>query len=379
MRFNQLFKEYFSFTKSERNGIIILIGVLVALLFVRYYFVDLFVVSAAKDDFSEFKSEVNRFYQKAKAGSKDQLSTKEIMPDTLFFFDPNQISNEQWSLLGVEDHTISIINNYLEKGGAFNTPDDLLKIYGFNKNLYEKLADYILINRKQKNHKTPEKQNASPGGIDTARLHYFDPNKISIEKWEYFGINEKTAKTIQNYLKSGGSFSQKEDLKKIYGLTIEEYLILEPYVEIESKSSNKKISYEEIKKNIEINSADTSSLKMLPGIGKVLAGRIIKFRDILGGYFKKEQLLEVYGLDKDTFSKIEKYLIVDSTLIKKINIQTAQFKELHKHPYLDYQETKAILQYREIMDGINSVSELLENQIISSDTYHKISPYLSIR
>ena len=93
---------------------------------------------------------------------------------------------------------------------------------------------------------------------------------------------------------------------------------------------------------IELNSADTSSLISVRGIGHVFSRRILKYRKLLGGFYKKNQLLEVYGIDSIAFSNIEKQITVDTALIEKININTAEFKQALKHPYLKYEDVKAI-------------------------------------
>ena len=97
---------------------------------------------------------------------------------------------------------------------------------------------------------------------------------------------------------------------------------------------------------VEVNSADTSELIKIRGIGPVFASRILKYRKLLGGYYKKEQLLEVYGIDTAAFNNIENQIIIDTTLISKININTVEFKQALKHPYLKYEDVKAIFKLR---------------------------------
>ena len=85
---------------------------------------------------------------------------------------------------------------------------------------------------------------------------------------------------------------------------------------------------------VELNSADTTRLKMLRGIGSGYAKMIVAYREKLGGFYKAEQLLEVYKFPDETYQKIKHQLSVDTTLIRKIKINEATVKELKSHPYI---------------------------------------------
>ena len=87
---------------------------------------------------------------------------------------------------------------------------------------------------------------------------------------------------------------------------------------------------------IEVNSADTIQWKMLKGIGPVFANRICKFRNILGGFYKLEQLLEVYGMDSSRYEEIFPFLSLDTRLLPQITLNNTTVQELKKHPYLSY-------------------------------------------
>jgi DNA uptake protein ComE-like DNA-binding protein len=219
----------------------------------------------------------------------------------------------------------------------------------------------------------------------------FNPNQLPEEAWLQLGLSEKQVKTIKNYEAKGGKFNRKEDLKKMYSISDAEYTILEPYIRIptpyKSKISPIESNIEEKKPvtrkirfmNVEINSADSSafvnSLKLPPWI----ASRIISYREILGGYYKANQLKEVYGFDSTYFTKIEKYLLVDTSLIVPININTAGFKEILRHPYISFDMTKEIVNHRNSRGLFKSTYQLIELGILSESTYIKVKPYLSVK
>lgn len=225
------------------------------------------------------------------------------------------------------------------------------------------------------------------------QLFTFDPNTLSTEGWIKLGLREKTAHTIQNYIAKGGKFRQPEDIKKIWGLNEALANKLIPYVRIEdnaaapygennnrfaqSDATNYKPYEKKIVQPIDLNSADTSALINLPGIGAGYAKRIIKFRDVLGGFVSVNQVAETYGLPDSTFQTIKQYLKASGTPLRKININTASAKEM-KHPYISYQVANAIISYRTQHGNFASVSDIKKVLAVTEDIYQKASPYLTV-
>ena len=220
--------------------------------------------------------------------------------------------------------------------------------------------------------------------MDDIKFFEFDPNDLSVDKWKHLGLSEKTINTIRKYLKKGGRFYKPEDLKKIYGLKMDWYKRAEPYIKIrEIDATNIKTGTGVIVNDkkaplIELNSADSLLLTDLRGIGPVLAGRILKYRNLLGGFVRKEQLLEVYGLPYETFENISRAVIIDTTGITRIDLNKADFSKLIRHPYLDVYTVKGILNYRDIQGNIKDVNELKDNRIIPEESFSRIKPYLVV-
>ncbi len=187
-------------------------------------------------------------------------------------------------------------------------------------------------------------------------LFSFDPNTVSLNQLLKLGFSEKRAGTFIKFRNRGFVFRKKEDLQKVYGISGHFYETLEPYISIAGKSVNTAtviaVSRQESPKNkkapavIELNTADSAALESLNGIGSTYARRIIKYRTILGGYVAVEQLKEVYGMNEEVLAKIKVNLSVDPTLVKKINLNKDDFKVINKHPYLSYELTKAIFNFR---------------------------------
>ena len=128
--------------------------------------------------------------------------------------------------------------------------------------------------------------------------------------------------------------------------------------------------------SFELNTADSLDLVQLYNIGPVIARRILKYRSLLGGYVRKEQLREVYGIDSARYNDIAPHLTVDPSRITPIDINTADIDRLKRHPYLDYYQAKAIIRLREEKGTYTGVRDILNIPIIDSETFTRIEPYL---
>jgi competence protein ComEA len=243
-----------------------------------------------------------------------------------------------------------------------------------------------------------ERQNIDYERIDYSvaeqKLHpfKFNPNHLPVGDWKKLGLTDKQIRTIKNYESAGGKFRIKEDFKKIYGITESEYEILAPFITIpqislENHSPLQQYNrYEATPINrpnvkrlmVNLNSADSAELVEIRGIGPIFARRIIKYRNLLGGFYNKTQLLEVYGLDERKYEEVAGYCTADETQVHKINVNTASINELKKHPYLDYYSAKAIVDRRVSRGNYVSVEQVREIPAIDSNLYRRIRSYLTI-
>lgn len=130
---------------------------------------------------------------------------------------------------------------------------------------------------------------------------------------------------------------------------------------------------------VELNSADTTRLKMLRGIGSGYAKMIVSYREKLGGFYKAEQLLEVYKFSDETYKKIKHQLQVDTTLIRKIKVNTATVKELKAHPYISYYQALSIVENRELQVEMryNCLYDMVVDEDLKEEDILKVAPYFS--
>ena len=127
---------------------------------------------------------------------------------------------------------------------------------------------------------------------------------------------------------------------------------------------------------IEINTADSARLTMIRGIGPSFARRITRYRERLGGFYNKEQLKEVFGIDAAKYAEIEEGIAVDGRHIIKLNVNTATFDQLRRFPYLSFKQMNAILEYHNQHGDYESVADLKNIAILDDRILRKIEPYL---
>ena len=223
-----------------------------------------------------------------------------------------------------------------------------------------------------------------------AEYFEFDPNGLAVNDWQKLGLSQRQIKVIKNYEASGGKFYKKEDLKKIYSISSSQLALLEPYIRIGPNqpetfklSSSKRyerpadIYKKDAATLIELNIADSAMMLRIRGIGPVFASRIIRYRDRLGGFHSKEQLKEVYGLDSLKYILLKDLIRVDASLIKKLNINTVTFDQMKRHPYLNFKQMNAIIQYRKQHGDYQSGDDLRDVDLLNEEIIRKIEPYTS--
>ncbi len=236
----------------------------------------------------------------------------------------------------------------------------------------------------------------------------FDPNTASVAQLEELGLPKFIAERIEKYRSKGGKFRKKEDLAKIYGVLPETYERLEPFITLPSaeNESSHTPQAEIVENNVEriaaatartspteekivvastkptykqpvkfdFNNCDTTILKNIPGIGSGYAKRIIKFRDMLGGFVNPEQVKETFGLPPETVDELLKYGFVKIG-VKKLKINTLAAVDF-KHPYLKPYIAKAIMAYRDQHGAFKSIEDLKQIKVVDEATITKIAPYL---
>ncbi|MBN3035098.1 MAG: helix-hairpin-helix domain-containing protein, partial [Bacteroidales bacterium] len=293
-----------------------------------------------------------------------------------FPFDPNHLPYEQWKALGLSERQISTIYRYEEKGGCFRVQDDLSRIYVISDEEFRILKPYVLL---------PETliiDKPAGNSNDIRNLHpfTFDPNLMNETLATEIGLRERLAANMISYLRAGGRFRNADDLMRIYSITDEEFRALKPFIRIEPDTATEIVTEKRAAQLpvIELNAADTLDLQQLRGIGSSFAGRIVKYRELLGGYTDKRQLLEVYGMDSTRYLGIEYRVIVNPDSVKRINVNTASIKEMIRHPYIEFYLAKSIILHREKLGGFSALDQVGDADMMYEELFIRIRPYITI-
>ncbi|AKD55332.1 helix-hairpin-helix domain-containing protein [Spirosoma radiotolerans] len=247
-----------------------------------------------------------------------------------------------------------------------------------------------------------EKEKTTAERFSDPKLVHFDPNTISVAGWQQLGVPRWMAERIEKYRSKGGQFRRKEDLLKIYDFPPDLYDQLEPYITLKETpqstqfkndrfTANKPFPNQPYKPNdrpayserpakpvlqpFDINTADTAQLIALKGIGATLAGRIVKFRDALGGFVSTDQFREIYGLDSLALTELQTFGKIRSS-VRKIPVNTASAEELDRHPFLSRRQAQIIVNYREQHGAYTSAESLKPIRVLDAKTIEKIAPYL---
>src|SRR3546814_26349 len=202
---------------------------------------------------------------------------------------------------------------------------------------------------------------------------------------------------IKNYEAKVGHFWKKADLAKIYAINESDYARLEPYIDIKQvkrvEPPTVAVSHRDSGGraippvappaaprvlHIDLNDADSIELQYLPGIGPVFASRIVRFRDLLGGFHHVSQLMDVYGFDSLRFAELRPHVYVDTALVKKIALNTAEYQRFRDHPLINHKLANAIVQYRKQHGPYSAIRDLLRIAIMDEQIFLKIAPYLTL-
>lgn len=130
---------------------------------------------------------------------------------------------------------------------------------------------------------------------------------------------------------------------------------------------------------VELNTADTTILKKVPGIGSTFARRIIKYRELLGGFYDVSQLAEVYGIDEERYQALALWFIADTLHIRRLEVNALSAATLRKHPYLDYRQAKAIEQLRKQKSRLSGWENLQLIEEFTDTDKKRLTPYLSFK
>lgn len=210
----------------------------------------------------------------------------------------------------------------------------------------------------------------------------FDPNHYTKNDWMALGLSEKQAAVVMKFTERG--IRSSEDLQRIFVMPDQLFDLVKDSLIFNEARDNEINSKAELPKQvkavlIELNSANKEQLMSLPGIGDYISDRIISYRDRLGGFVKKEQLMEIKKIDIELYNKIVGQVTIESGSVKRIPLNSISAEEIKKHPYLNWNIANSIVKIREQKGGkFSDTNEIKESVLIDHELFEKIKPYLSL-
>lgn len=227
-------------------------------------------------------------------------------------------------------------------------------------------------------------------------LFPFDPNHADSLELLRLGLKEWQVKNLLAYRRKGGIWRSEEAFSRLYGLTPNQFERLRPFIRIAPEDRRPSYTnsegeffygipkaeepkYERVEKFardtvLDLNSVDTVLLKKIPGIGSYYAQKVTAYRERLGGFVHVSQLDEVEGLP----AGVSRWFLVESgAKPRRIFINKATFKELVRHPYLSYEQTKVIVNHIRKYGPLHSWQDLSLYGEFSESDFLRLEPYIS--
>lgn len=298
-------------------------------------------------------------------------------------FDPNTADYRTMLSAGVPRTVAVNLIKWRESGKVFRIKEDVALCYGMTDSLFFLLEEYITIGEEFKIKRNAPKQSyySKPHSTKKERhelkteLVSFSLDTVSVSYLELLGFTPKQANLVVRYREIIGGYHSFEKFAECYAVDSTMAERLRPYI-IFKEQEREASKIADMEFPIEINSADVATLVRISGIGQTSAKQIVRYRELLGGYYSVEQISELQVVTTENFQRILPQICCDNSKIKKININFAAQNELETHPYLSSRMLKRIINKRLLKGGWSTIEEMIEDDIFSAEEAARIAPYL---
>lgn len=241
------------------------------------------------------------------------------------------------------------------------------------------------LNSKINNYKRKEFKNFKEKGIYNQKKYNvpvckFNPNKYSQKDWEALGLSHKQAISILKFLKY--PIHSNESLKKIYALPDELFQLIKDSTIYDQKLKNKNQFGKEKESKIEklnVNTISKEDLIKIKGIGEYTASKFINYREALGGFTNEDQYYQIWKIDSSRVDILKNHLFIDVVSVNKIDLNTADYVILVKHPYINSNIANSILKIRNQLGSYKNIEQIMQSKLIDENLFKKIEPYIIVK
>ena len=298
-------------------------------------------------------------------------------------FDPNEADYRTFLEAGVPRDIAVAMIRWRKAGKVYRIKEDLALCYAMTDSIYLALEPYIIIGKeyqyKRHSYETPTKNREEEHRSEIISYEPFSLDSVGVGYLRKLGFSMRQAELIISYRDMIGGYRTIEEFAECYAVDSTMAATLQPYIIFPERDSTTYHAKERVEFPIEINSADSTLLCRVVGIGPKSASHIIYYRELLGGYYSTAQVSELKVVTEENFQRILPQIWCDSAKIKKININFATSNELQVHPYISNRMLKRIINNRELKGGWSRIEEMIEDDIFSEEEALRIVPYLDFR
>ena len=221
------------------------------------------------------------------------------------------------------------------------------------------------------------------------KIYPFNPSFLTDFKGYQLGMSTEEIDRLLEHRANGKYINSAKEFQKVTNVSDSLLKTIKPYFKfpdwVKTKNNSKgyianKSSKSEIFTIKDLNKATAKELSSVNGIGEKLSQRIVSYRNKLGSFILKDQLFEVWYLDKEVADRVlERFTVLEKPIIEKINVNTATFKEVLSIVYIDYELTKKIFNYRDEVAELQSLEELKKIEGFPLEKYERIALYLQAK
>ena len=291
-------------------------------------------------------------------------------------FDPNEVTYEALRDMGLTPREAAGLIRYREAGKVFRIPEDVAECFTIGDSLYRELKPHIAIGEAYRLQKRAPQRLAPERDRPERKLLDPSPFRIDTVSAAYLrAIGALTKRQAEAFIRWRDlhGIRDLEEFRESFVISDSLAEALAPYLIFPEREPHP------VEQPVDLNRADSAGLCRVAGIGPTTAGRIVAYRERLGGFVRVEQLAEIPGVTERNYEQILKQIFLDTCEIQKIDINFVPPKKLEGHPYIGRKALRKLIRTRQLKGGWHNAEEMINDDIFTREEAAKVAPYLVFR